>query len=265
MPIKLSREGQSIFDIVAENFGTLDNLIDVVKDNQISLSGNLQVNTEIVINNEGLGNADIKKSILNQKLEFNNKYVSDSDLTVDSTLITADNNTITVDSTTEEGAQAGNPTVFVPVPNAGADGTTDWDDNTTPGVGDNWAFNGNGAASKVTGNGFVGDAQRFTKVGGSSAVLTSDLFSITSGVEYSFLFKYRLSEVNLSNSVIIRDSLNNNIANINITPVNIGNATLFESSSFLINVAQIKVLFVISNSSTDNTYLEIDDVKLRKV
>ncbi|GAG76978.1 unnamed protein product, partial [marine sediment metagenome] len=74
MPTKLSKYEQSIFDIVAECFGTLDNLIDVIKDNRISLSANLQVNTELIINSEGLGDADIKKAILNQGLQFNNKY-----------------------------------------------------------------------------------------------------------------------------------------------------------------------------------------------
>lgn len=98
MPIKLSRYQQSLFDITAENFGTLDNLINVIVDNQLSLSANLQVNTEIEINNENLGDADIKNAILNQGLEYNNKYESAATLTVDTTTITVDSTVITVDA-----------------------------------------------------------------------------------------------------------------------------------------------------------------------
>lgn len=97
MPTKLSKYEQSIFDIVAENFGTLDNLIDVAVANQISLSGNLQVNTPIEINSENLGDVNIKKSILNQSLTFNNRYEPASTLTVDTTLITVDSTVITAD------------------------------------------------------------------------------------------------------------------------------------------------------------------------
>lgn len=97
MPIKLSRYEQSIFDITAENFGTLDNLIDVIVDNQLSLSANLQVNTEIEINNENLGDSDVKSAILNQGLEYNNKYESLLALTWDSTVVTWDSTVVTWD------------------------------------------------------------------------------------------------------------------------------------------------------------------------
>jgi hypothetical protein len=98
MPTKLSKYQQSIFDITAENFGTLDNLIDVIRDNRISLSDNLLVNTELAINSENLGDADIKNAIINQGLEFNNKYEAAATLTVDTTLITVDSIEITVDA-----------------------------------------------------------------------------------------------------------------------------------------------------------------------
>jgi hypothetical protein len=97
MPTKLSRYGQSIFDITAENFGTLDNLIDVIKDNRISLSANLLVNTPIEINNENLGDADVKKAIINQDIRFNNKYKSLLTLTWDTNNITWDSIEVTWD------------------------------------------------------------------------------------------------------------------------------------------------------------------------
>ena len=97
MPTKLSRYKQSIPDMVAENFGTLDNMINFIIDNRISLSANIQTNTEFIINNEGLGNAEIKKAILNQGLEFNNRYEPASTLTADTTLYTADTTVLTAD------------------------------------------------------------------------------------------------------------------------------------------------------------------------
>lgn len=98
MPTKLSKYQQSIFDLTAENFGTLDNLIDVIRDNRISLSANIQPNQEFIINSEGLGDADVKKAIINQGLQFNNRYESAATLTVDSTLITVDTTKITADA-----------------------------------------------------------------------------------------------------------------------------------------------------------------------
>ena len=74
MPKKLSKSKQSIFDIVSENFGTLDNLIKLSDDNSISISGNLLSNTELTVNNTGLGEADIKQEINDTKLTFNNNY-----------------------------------------------------------------------------------------------------------------------------------------------------------------------------------------------
>lgn len=97
MPIKSSKYEQSIFDIVLENFGTLDNLITVSVDNERSLSDNLLVNTHLEINNDNLGNSNIKKTIVNQSLSFNNRYEPASTLTVDTTEITVDSDIITVD------------------------------------------------------------------------------------------------------------------------------------------------------------------------
>ena len=55
---------------------------------------------------------------------------------------------------------------YVVVPNGGGVGTTDWIDNNIPGVGDNWSVNGSPTLSIVTGNGFVGNAQRIVATQG---------------------------------------------------------------------------------------------------
>jgi hypothetical protein len=72
MPKKLSKTKQSIFDIAGENFGNLDNVIKVSSDNGISISANLKTNTELDIDNENLGEADIKQQIIDLQETFNN-------------------------------------------------------------------------------------------------------------------------------------------------------------------------------------------------
>lgn len=74
MPSKKSKYKQSLFDIASENFGTLDNLIKLSSDNNISISDNLLTNTLLNVNNEGLGEADIKTEISNSEYTFNNDY-----------------------------------------------------------------------------------------------------------------------------------------------------------------------------------------------
>lgn len=69
-----AQDNQSIYDITAQNFGTLDNLVDVSNDNGLSLSGLLTTGQELTINNSGLGEADIKKYINENEITFNNNY-----------------------------------------------------------------------------------------------------------------------------------------------------------------------------------------------
>jgi hypothetical protein len=67
---------QSLFDITAENFGQIDNIVKVSNDNNISISDILETNQQIIINNENLGNEDIKTAILTQKISINNNVVT---------------------------------------------------------------------------------------------------------------------------------------------------------------------------------------------
>ena len=70
------QEKQSLFDIAAQNFGTLDNIVKLSDDNTLSISEALVVGSEITINNENLGEADIKQEIINKSLTFNNDYIN---------------------------------------------------------------------------------------------------------------------------------------------------------------------------------------------
>jgi len=76
MPIKLSKYKQSIFDIVAENFGNLNYIVKVSSENARAISDILNTNTSLIINNSNLGDSLIKEAIANNLLIFNNNYVS---------------------------------------------------------------------------------------------------------------------------------------------------------------------------------------------
>lgn len=76
MPTKQSKYKQSLFDITSQNFGTLDNLSNVVRDNLISLSDNLTTGTSLIIDNTDLGEADIKQEISDAEKTFNNNYAT---------------------------------------------------------------------------------------------------------------------------------------------------------------------------------------------
>ena len=63
---------QSIYDIVTENFGTLNNLIDVIRVNRLEFDSSLLLGTELVINAENKGILDIKKDIKEKGVFYNN-------------------------------------------------------------------------------------------------------------------------------------------------------------------------------------------------
>ena len=68
----ISQDKQSIFDISAQKYGTLDNIVKLSNDNSLSISENLFPGTDLTIDNEGLGEKDIKKEISDKGYTFNN-------------------------------------------------------------------------------------------------------------------------------------------------------------------------------------------------
>ena len=99
MPTKLSKYKQSIFDIVAENFGTLDYIVKVANENGLSISDNLPAGTSLEINSKNLGEADIKETIINKGYTFNNNVDDIDYLRADTTQFRADTTMITADQT----------------------------------------------------------------------------------------------------------------------------------------------------------------------
>lgn len=85
-----------------------------------------------------------------------------------------------------------NPNIVI---NGGGDDTTDWVDTDVNGLADSWQAGGTGTYthSIVTGNGFIGNAQRlvYTDVPGSYAYLAHTMNGLTIGEEYTLSFKGR--------------------------------------------------------------------------
>ena len=60
--------------MAAQNFGSLDNLVTLSNDNSISISDFLDTGTQLTIDNDALGVADIKQEIADTGVTFNNFY-----------------------------------------------------------------------------------------------------------------------------------------------------------------------------------------------
>lgn len=63
---------QNIFDVVLQEYGTLDNAITLITDNNLTFNSKLRANQELVINNEGVGDNNVKNFVTLQKIKYNN-------------------------------------------------------------------------------------------------------------------------------------------------------------------------------------------------
>lgn len=66
------KDDQNIFDVALEKFGTLENVFTLIKDNGLSFNSKLTGGQELTINNEGVGDSNIKNFATLQKVTFNN-------------------------------------------------------------------------------------------------------------------------------------------------------------------------------------------------
>jgi len=81
------------------------------------------------------------------------------------------------------------------ISNAGAPGQTDWVDSNSDGLADNWNDSyGTASKSIVTGNGFTGNAQRFSLTSGTYMALFGFSGTFHLGKTYTVSFKYRSSK-----------------------------------------------------------------------
>ena len=68
----IAKENQSIFDVVAQEFGTLDELFTFLVDNNLNANSKLTSGQEIIINKVGKGEENIKSFIALGRIVFNN-------------------------------------------------------------------------------------------------------------------------------------------------------------------------------------------------
>lgn len=66
------REGQNIFDITTESFGTLEELFVLLNDNDLSVNAKLISGQDLVINKINLGDENIKNFVVLQNITMNN-------------------------------------------------------------------------------------------------------------------------------------------------------------------------------------------------
>lgn len=67
-----TKDGQNLFDIAIQSFGTLEQLFTLITDNNLSLNTKLKSGQELVINKEGIGDDNIKNFITLQNIVMNN-------------------------------------------------------------------------------------------------------------------------------------------------------------------------------------------------
>jgi hypothetical protein len=90
---------QTIFDVTIQEFGTLENLRDVVLANDLNFNDFLAQGTVLEVDAEGKGNEDVKDFYkLNEIIPQNNWFENDY-LTCDIDTITCDSDLITCDQT----------------------------------------------------------------------------------------------------------------------------------------------------------------------
>lgn len=79
------KNGQNIFDICLQEFGDLEYVFDIIKNNDITLNSNLQSGQELNIDNTGKINRSITEYIGSNNIILANNLLS-SDITVETSL-----------------------------------------------------------------------------------------------------------------------------------------------------------------------------------
>jgi hypothetical protein len=97
------RDRQNIFDIALQYFGNMSFASTIIRDNGLRWSAPISDGDELTVNNEGVGNAEIKNFFLLKKGFVQNGALvlisNDPPYTFDNTLITWDSTVVTWDQT----------------------------------------------------------------------------------------------------------------------------------------------------------------------
>ncbi len=70
--MSIVQEGQNIFDIVSQEFGTLEQLFTLLNDNNLVVNAKLISGQELVVNKINLGDEYVKNFVILQNITMNN-------------------------------------------------------------------------------------------------------------------------------------------------------------------------------------------------
>ena len=65
-------EGQNVFDIVTQEFGTLEELFTLLNDNNLAVNAKLISGQDLVINKINIGDENVKNFVVLQNITMNN-------------------------------------------------------------------------------------------------------------------------------------------------------------------------------------------------
>ena len=65
-------EGQNLFDIQTQEFGSLEDLFVMLNDNDLSINAKLISGQELTINKDNVGDEDVKKFVVLKNITMNN-------------------------------------------------------------------------------------------------------------------------------------------------------------------------------------------------
>jgi len=138
----------------------------------------------------------------------------------------------------------------------------DWIDSNTNGLADEWTQNASFLTpSIVTGNGFVGNAQRIDKIVANQDYISSNQFSITNNSDYILSVRYRSNDsVNPVGSLAVLNSIGSPMVSIDLDSNNT-NAIVIQSAQFTStdSIAEIYLSVIVNN------WIEIDEIELIEI
>ena len=65
-------EGQSVFDVQTQEFGSLEDLFVLLNDNDLSVNAKLISGQELTVNKDNIGDEDVKKFVVLKNITMNN-------------------------------------------------------------------------------------------------------------------------------------------------------------------------------------------------
>lgn len=95
------RSRQTVYDISIQEFGTLENLREVIFNNELPFDITLAQGDELEVEKVGVGNEDVKDFYRINGIFPQNNWDETNFLTCDNDVITCDNDIITCDQTIE--------------------------------------------------------------------------------------------------------------------------------------------------------------------